>query len=114
MAKLRFLPADILVEAQPGQTVFELGWAEETEIQSACVGKGTCGLCRIVIVKGAEQLSPYNDVENKHLGNLYHLTKIRLSCQCEILAPAPEESDLGTEPDEIVVEVRPKKARKRD
>jgi ferredoxin len=108
MAKLRFLPSNICVEARPGQTVFELGWKQETAIQSACVGKGTCGLCRVTIRSGEDQLSPYNKVEDKHLGNLYHLTKIRLSCQCVI---APEDGD--GEPEEIVVEIRPKKTKKR-
>ncbi len=107
MAKLRFLPANICVEARPGQTIFELGWKQETGIQSACVGKGTCGLCRVIVRAGGDQLSPYNDVEDKHLGNLYHLTKIRLSCQCVITA---EEEDAGDE--EIVVEIKPKKIRK--
>ena len=101
MAKLRFLPSDFCVEAQPGQTIFELGWKKDTGIQSACVGKGTCGLCRIVVKSGEDQLSPYNEVEDKHLGNLYHLTKIRLSCQSTILATDSEE--------EIVVEIKPKR-----
>jgi 2Fe-2S ferredoxin len=104
MATLRFLPSDICVEAQPGQTIFELGWKQDAGIQSACVGKGTCGLCRVKIVAGEDQLSPYNEIEDKHLGNLYHLTKLRLSCQC-VIAP---------DADEIVVEVRPKKKRKKD
>jgi len=108
MAKLRFLPSDICVEARPGQTVFELGWKQETGIQSACVGKGTCGLCRVTVRAGEDQLSPYNDVEDKHLGNLYHLTKIRLSCQC-VIAPDTGDDDA----DEIVVEIRPKKIKKR-
>lgn len=108
MAKLRFLPTDICALARPGQTVFELGWKEETHIQSACVGKGTCGLCRVTIVQGEEKLSPYNAVEEKHLGNLYHLTKIRLSCQCKIVADVDSMDD-----EEIIVEIKPKKVRKR-
>ena len=108
MARLRFLPTDICVEARPGQTVFELGWKEETNIQSACVGKGTCGLCRVTIVQGEEKLSAYNAIEEKHLGNLYHLTKIRLSCQCEIVADVDSMDD-----EEIVVQIKPKKVRKR-
>jgi 2Fe-2S ferredoxin len=102
MPKVRFLPSDLCVEAQPGQTIFELGWKQDTALQSACVGKGTCGLCRVVIRSGEDQLSPYNEVEDKHLGNLYHLTKIRLSCQCTIV-------DRGDAAEEIVVEIKPKR-----
>ena len=54
-------------------------WA--TGIDTACVGKGTCGLCRVRIKAGAENLNPYTDEETKHLGNVYHITKVRLSCR---------------------------------
>ena len=53
-------------------------------IDTACVGKGTCGLCRVRITSGADSLNPYTDEEKKHLGNVYHLTKIRLSCRTRI------------------------------
>lgn len=85
-------PAPVEVEIQPGQTIFDLGWQKQVGIASACVGKGTCGLCRIKILSGEDQLSPYNSVEEKHLGNTYFLTKIRLSCQCEITSDATEIS----------------------
>lgn len=104
MAKVQFLPRGLTVVGQPGQTLFELGWKQDVGLQSACVGKGTCGLCRVKIVSGEDQLCPYNEIEDKHLGNLYHLTRLRLSCQCVIAEGAGE----------IVVEVRQKKRSKRD
>jgi ferredoxin len=33
------------------------------------------------IKTGAEHLNPYTEEETKHLGNVYHLTKVRLSCR---------------------------------
>jgi 2Fe-2S ferredoxin len=99
--KLTFLPSGITREAREGQTIFEVGWEAEVGISSACVGKGTCGLCRVKIVEGADSLSQYNEVEDKHLGNLYHLTRLRLSCQCIL-------SD-----QDVVVEVVQKKQRRR-
>jgi hypothetical protein len=48
---------------------------------SPCAGKATCGLCRVKIVGGAALLSPFNADERKHLGNVYFITKQRLSCQ---------------------------------
>jgi ferredoxin len=106
MATIRFLPKGVCIEALPGQTLFDLGWKQDLGIQSACVGKGTCGLCRVKIVSGEDQLSPYNEIEDKHLGNLYHLTKLRLSCQSTVIESSSDE--------EIVVEVRQKKKRKKD
>ncbi len=119
MSKLRFHAADALadetgteidpvevsaveVDCHLGQTVFDVGWKQDLGIQSACVGKGTCGLCRVKILSGEDSLSPYNAVEEKHLGNAYFLTKIRLSCQCEII---DESSDIS-------VKVVPKKKRR--
>ncbi len=68
-------------------------------VPTACVGKGTCGLCRVKILAGESALPPVNQIEQKHLGNTYFITKLRLSCQCVISgdvtvkipgAPAPK------------------------
>ena len=71
----------VLVEIMPGGTLFEAGAKAQAGIETACVGKGTCGLCRVRIKAGAEHLNPYTDEETKHLGNVYHITKVRLSCR---------------------------------
>jgi ferredoxin len=73
-----------VVEVPEGATLFEAGAKIAAGIDTACVGKGTCGLCRVKIVSGAETLNPFTDEERKHLGNVYHLTKVRLSCRCKV------------------------------
>ena len=72
------------VEVPEGTTLFEAGAKVAAGIDTACVGKGTCGLCRVKILSGAETLNPFTDEERKHLGNVYHLTKVRLSCRCKV------------------------------
>jgi len=74
----------IVVDVAEGTTLFEAGAKVAAGIDTACVGKGTCGLCRVRIVAGAEHLNPFTDEERKHLGNVYHLTKVRLSCRCKV------------------------------
>ena len=74
----------LVVELPVGSTLFEAGARVSAGIDTACVGKGTCGLCRVRIVSGAEFLSPYSDEERKHLGNVYHITKVRLACRCKL------------------------------
>jgi len=74
--------APVTVEARPGDTLFDAAARVSAGVDTACVGKGTCGLCRVKILAGAEHLNPYTDEERKHLGNVYHLTKVRLSCRC--------------------------------
>ncbi len=110
MASITFLhvdesgqPATKTISCQAGESLFEKGWKLGVGIASACVGKGTCGLCRIKVISGEDELSPYNAAEEKHVGNLYYLTKLRLSCQCTVLGEASE----------VVVQVVPKKTRKK-
>ena len=84
MARVTFLPEGKTVECADGTTLFDAGGAARVAIDTACVGKGTCGLCRVRIVSGAEALTPYSDEEERHLGNLYHLTRIRLACRTRV------------------------------
>jgi len=74
--------APITVEALPGDSLFDAAAKVSAGVDTACVGKGTCGLCRVKILAGAEHLNPYTEEERKHLGNVYHITKVRLSCRC--------------------------------
>ncbi|MBA2539764.1 MAG: (2Fe-2S)-binding protein [Deltaproteobacteria bacterium] len=71
-------------ECRLGDTLFDAGAKVSAGIDTACVGKGTCGLCRVKIVAGAEHLNPFTDEERKHLGNVYHITKVRLACRCKL------------------------------
>ncbi len=64
-----------------GETLFDAGGKVTAGIDTACVGKGTCGLCRVKILAGAEHTNPFTDEERKHLGNVYHITKVRLACR---------------------------------
>ena len=77
-------PEPVVVDCADGTTLFEAGAKVAAGIDTACVGKGTCGLCRVKIVAGAEHLNPYTDEETKHLGNVYHITKVRLSCRSRV------------------------------
>ncbi len=85
MARVTFEPGGVTVECADGTSLFEAGArAAGVTIETACVGKGTCGLCRVKIIAGAESLSPYTEEEERHLGNLYHLTRVRLSCRTRV------------------------------
>ena len=64
-----------------GESLFDAGAKVTAGIVTACVGKGTCGLCRVKIIAGAEHTNPFTDEERKHLGNVYHITKVRLACR---------------------------------
>jgi ferredoxin len=79
-----FQPEGLRVDCADGDSVFEVGRRAGVEITTACVGKATCGLCRVKILSGEDALSPFNAAERKHLGNVYFITKTRLSCQTRV------------------------------
>jgi ferredoxin len=64
--------------------VFEVAQRSGIAISTACVGKATCGLCRVKVAGGEASLSPLNPAERKHLGNVYFINKLRLSCQARV------------------------------
>jgi len=94
----RITIGELVVEAQVGESLFDAGARVSAGIDTSCVGKGTCGLCRVKILAGADQLNPFTDEERKHLGNVYHLTKVRLACRTKIAG-------------DVVIEVVRKKSR---
>jgi ferredoxin len=81
MARVTFEPSGVSVDVREGESVFEAGRRGGVLIPTACMAKGTCGLCRVKILAGAEHLPPPSATEQRHLGNTYFITKLRLSCQ---------------------------------
>lgn len=51
------------------------------QITSTCGGCASCGLCVVAIKSGDENLSEFTFEEKQILGNVFHITKERLSCQ---------------------------------
>jgi 2Fe-2S ferredoxin len=94
-----FLPSGARVPCAAGESVFGIARRADIRVTTACVGKATCGLCRVKVIAGEQHLSPFNAAERKHLGNVYFINKLRLSCQAvvgdgdvvvEIPRPAPK------------------------
>ncbi len=102
MAGVTFRPSGERGEAQQGESVFEVARRLGIAVETSCVGQGTCGLCRVKVIDGEGLLGPYTDVEEKHLGNVYWLTKVRLSCQARLTGDG-----------EVVVELAPKRQRQK-
>lgn len=100
MPTITFLPSGARFDCAVGESVFEVGRRNGIAIDTACVGQATCGLCRIKIIAGEDNLPPFSAVEEKHLGNVYYLTKVRLSCQSRVSG-------------DVTVELAPKKKKAR-
>jgi ferredoxin len=83
--KTKFLPDNVEADCAPNENLFKLSRRIKVKIQTACNGVGTCGMCRVKIVSGEECLNGRTKAEEKHLGNVYHINKVRLSCQCKFI-----------------------------
>lgn len=54
------------------------------KIKSSCGGCASCGDCVVIIKSGESNLTPQTFEELRLLGNVFHITKERLSCQTKI------------------------------
>ena len=88
MATLTFQPFGTVVALAEGESLFDAGRRAGVPIPTACVGKATCGLCRVKILAGESSLTPQNGGERQHLGNTYFISKLRLSCQARLVPAA--------------------------
>lgn len=95
MPRLTFLPLNLVVDCSEGESIFDAGRRAGVPISTACVGRGTCGLCRVRVREGEENLTAFTETESRHLGNVYFLTKERLSCQTRVLGDAAVETRLA-------------------
>jgi ferredoxin len=55
------------------------------KIKSSCGGCATCSDCAIIVKSGEMNLTPQTFEELRLLGNVFHITKERLSCQTKLL-----------------------------
>jgi 2Fe-2S ferredoxin len=85
-----FQPFGTAVPLGDGESLFDAGRRAGVPIPTACVGKATCGLCRVKILAGEPHLTPINADEKRHLGNTYFISKLRLSCQTRLLPGVTE------------------------
>jgi ferredoxin len=81
MPRITFEPLGKTIDCGSDETVFVAARRAGILLPTACVGRGSCGLCRVKVVSGEELLPPVSKAEKFHLGNTYFITKLRLACQ---------------------------------
>jgi uncharacterized 2Fe-2S/4Fe-4S cluster protein (DUF4445 family) len=85
MPTITFEPLGARIDCKDGETAYAAARRANLPIPTACFGRGNCGLCRVRVVEGEAALGPMTPVEKKHLGNTYFITKLRLSCQAQVM-----------------------------
>ncbi|HAZ13353.1 MAG: hypothetical protein A2X86_14980 [Bdellovibrionales bacterium GWA2_49_15] len=73
------------VEVNSDQSLLEQLKGAGLTIESDCGGHANCGKCVVKIHTGEDHLSPSEFKELKLLGNVFHLTRERLSCQTHVV-----------------------------
>lgn len=81
MSKIIVSPDDTEVEVLDGDTIFQALTKAGIDVPNSCNGHGTCGMCRVIILDGENNLSNLTKRDHEHLGNAYFISKTRLACQ---------------------------------
>jgi ferredoxin len=82
--KCTLWPSGEVIEVDGERSLFEQLKKAGKKIKSSCGGCATCGDCVIVIKSGEMNLNPQPFEETRLLGNVFHITKERLSCQTKV------------------------------
>ncbi|RME14126.1 MAG: (2Fe-2S)-binding protein [Bdellovibrio sp.] len=79
--KVKFLPQNVELEIEPGQSVMELAHQNGIAIKSVCKGVPSCAECRVRVVEGEHNVLPPSQKELSLIGTGYFIDQRRLSCQ---------------------------------
>ena len=71
---------DSQVDVNPAVSILNTLLRSGISIRHVCGGRALCGTCRVLVVSGAENLSPMKDDERKRLKSSAS-GKYRLACQ---------------------------------
>jgi len=81
MIKINFLPDKKNITVNKGTTILEALESAGINIDTPCGGKGTCGKCKIWVIKGMNTITP---IEEKFLSEEEIKKGFRLACQTKI------------------------------
>lgn len=80
-----FLPSGRRIAVLAGTSLLEAAVEAGLDIEGDCAGRGTCGKCRVQVVKGTP--SPTTPAEERHLSSVTRREGWRLACQARVLGP---------------------------
>ena len=82
--KLTLWPSGEVVDLNGEETLLKQLKGFGKKIKSSCGGCASCSDCVIVVKSGELNLTPQTFEEVRLLGNVFHITKERLSCQTKV------------------------------
>jgi 2Fe-2S ferredoxin len=98
MYQVTFVPENVMVETEAGETLLDLANRNGIFIDSNCGGFCACSTCHVIIKEGMEHLPEATEEEEDQLDEATGLTLTsRLSCQCILGEEGPGEGELVVE-----------------
>ncbi len=82
--KLTILPSGDVIDVAEDKDLLSVLTEKGYYIKSSCGGNASCSDCIIKVVSGQDNLESPTFEEIKFLGNVFHITKERMSCQTKI------------------------------
>lgn len=101
MTRIAIVGTDRVFHAVAGASLLEVLQQAAHPIATSCGGVATCGLCKLTVKHGKEQLSPICPEEINHLGSIAKVVGLRLACQArcsgegEVRIEVPEVEDVA-------------------
>jgi ferredoxin len=102
MPKITFVKDKLDVEVPQGANLRDEAMKAGVEVYVGvnrylnCMGHGTCGTCKVIVKKGAENLSPRGVMEKftlwRMLSVIGHEQESRLACQCKVYGDCTVET----------------------
>ena len=84
---VKFTPLGTAAEARPNETVLDTARRAGAPIGNSCGGVGVCGRCRVLLLAGADNLSPPTLIEIRVAGQRGFAPEERLACQAVVAGP---------------------------
>ncbi len=81
MHNITVWPSGAVIAMNEKDSVFQQLKEAGIAVKSTCGGCASCGQCTVVIKTGEENLNEPSFEEKQLIGNVFHITKERLSCQ---------------------------------
>lgn len=81
MIRIKFVPDNKVVDLREDETILQCAVRSGVYIHTVCGGKASCCECKVKIIDGLEYITKADFDELRLVGNAFHVTKERLSCQ---------------------------------
>ncbi|OGW83183.1 MAG: hypothetical protein A3C47_05445 [Omnitrophica bacterium RIFCSPHIGHO2_02_FULL_51_18] len=97
MLKIHFQNKGITINIPEGMSILEAAMQHQIPIYHTCGGNCSCSTCRVVVLKGAKNLSPIESSEAQVLDAFDLKPPCRLGCQAillkgEVIVEIPQRS----------------------